>query len=191
MAAPTARERITGLVLAGGLGRRMGGADKGRLPWRGRPLAAHAIERLAPQVGALAISANRNTDAYAAFGVPVLADTLPGALGPLAGVLAGMRHAATPWLAVVPCDAPRFPADLVARLAAGRGDAPLAYARAGRTHPVFCLVPTALADALERSLVAGDRRVERWLQASGGVAVDFDDAAAFANLNTPENLDAD
>ncbi|WP_164962111.1 molybdenum cofactor guanylyltransferase MobA [Rubrivivax sp. JA1026] len=182
------RDEVTGLVLAGGLGRRMGGVDKGLLAWQGRPLAQHALQRLAPQVGALAVSANRHLDTYAGFGVPVLTDTLPGSLGPLAGLLAGLRHARTRWLAVVPCDAPYFPVDLVARLAAGLGGAPIGYARAARTHPVFCLVDTALAETLEAALAGGERRVEHWLRASGGVAVDFDDEAAFANFNTPETL---
>ncbi|MBK1615430.1 molybdenum cofactor guanylyltransferase MobA [Rubrivivax gelatinosus] len=190
-AAPIARDDITGLVLAGGLGRRMGGADKGLLDWQGRPLAAHALARLAPQVGTLALSANRNSEAYAAFGVPVLADLLPGALGPLAGLLAGLRHARTRWLAVVPCDAPRFPVDLVARLAAGRAGAAVVYARAARTHPVFCLVDTTLAATLEQALARGERRVEGWLRAQGGIAVDFDDETAFANFNTPESLHDD
>lgn len=182
------RDELTGLVLAGGQGRRMGGADKGLLAWQGRPLALHALERLAPQVGALAVSANRHLEVYAGFGVPVLADTLPGSLGPLAGLLAGMRHARTRWLAAVPCDAPFFPVDLVARLAGGRGDAKIVYARAARTHPVFCLVDTALADTLQASLAGGERRVEHWLRTMGGVAVDFDDETAFANFNTPETL---
>jgi len=186
--AAISRDEVSGLVLAGGLGRRMGGADKGLIAWQGRPLALHALERLAPQVGTLAVSANRHLEVYAGFGVAVLADTLPGSLGPLAGLLAGMRHARTRWLAVVPCDAPYFPADLVARLAAGRGDAPIGYARAARTHPVFCLVDTALADTLQASLAGGERRVEHWLRTMGGVAVDFDDEAAFANFNTPETL---
>lgn len=182
------RDEVSGLVLAGGLGRRMGGVDKGLVTWNGRPLALHALERLAPQVVTLAVSANRNLDIYAGFGVPVLTDTLPGSLGPLAGLLAGMRQARTRWLAVVPCDAPLFPVDLVARLAAGRGDAPIGYARAARTHPVFCLVDTALAETLQASLDGGERRVEHWLRTMGGVAVDFDDEAAFANFNTPETL---
>ena len=189
------RAHITGLVLAGGRGSRMGGADKGLQPLHGRPLAQHAIERLRPQVGPLRISANRNADAYAALGVPVLADTVPDQPGPLAGMLAGLAACATPWLAVVPCDVPRFPADLVARLGAGlqAAGAELAIAVTldggqHRAHPVFCLLPAALRDDLAAALARDERRVLQWMRHHRCAEVLFDDAAAFTNANTGDDL---
>lgn len=192
-----AREAVTGVVLAGGLGRRMGadrdGDDKGLRTFRGRALAAHAIERLAPQVGPLAISANRNPTAWRTFGLPVWADRLEGFAGPLAGLHAGMANASTPWLATVPCDAPFLPRDLVARLSAAvlAADAQVALARAGgRTHPVFALVERGLRAHLEAFLEGGGRKVADWCGSLRAVEVPFDDAAAFLNLNTAEELAA-
>jgi molybdopterin-guanine dinucleotide biosynthesis protein A len=197
MPAPAA-DAVTGLVLAGGRGARMGGLDKGLQAWHGRPLAAHVVARLAPQVASVMISANRNAAAYAALAARVLADEQPGFPGPLAGILAGLRAAPTPWLAVVPCDAPRLPADLVARLAAGLRDG-AAGAVARRTHadgrqrlePVCCLLATALADDLAAALAAGERRAAAWV-ARHAAPVDFDrpgDADAFANFNTLAELE--
>ncbi|MFT4266735.1 MAG: molybdenum cofactor guanylyltransferase MobA [Xenophilus sp.] len=193
-------EHITGLVLAGGLGTRMGGADKGLVDWQGRPLAAHALERLRPQVGALAVNANRHPDAYAAFGVPVWADPVPGHPGPLAGFLAGLTHCRTEWLLTVPCDTPRFPPDLARRLgqAALERGARIATAAAAeggamRPQPVFCLMHASLREALARHLAGGGRRVGQWATACGGVTVPFDrpgDAGGFANVNTPQDLRA-
>ncbi len=189
MAAPT-REAITGLILAGGRGQRLGGVDKGLQPWRGTPLVDHALARLVPQVREVLVSANRNEADYAARGVRVLADASDDFPGPLAGVLAGLRAASTPWLAVVPCDSPRLPVDLFARLAAGVGDASGAVVLRERLEPVCCLLSTALADDLERYLADGGRKVEGWV-ARHAVPVKFDrpeDAEAFANVNTPEDL---
>ncbi len=189
MAAPT-REAITGLILAGGRGQRLGGVDKGLQPWRGTPLVDHALARLVPQVREVLVSANRNAADYAARGVRVLADASDDFPGPLAGVLAGLRAASTPWLAVVPCDSPRLPVDLFARLAAGVGDASGAVVLRERLEPVCCLLSTALADDLERYLADGGRKVEGWV-ARHAVPVKFDrpeDAEAFANVNTPEDL---
>ena len=104
---------VTGIVLAGGMGRRMGGVDKGLVELEGRPLVAHVLARLAPQVGALLINANQNRERYAAFGHPVVPDEVGGFAGPLAGLHAGMTHAATPYVATVPCDSPFLPPDLV------------------------------------------------------------------------------
>jgi len=196
MAAPPSRDSITGLILAGGRGQRMGGLDKGLQPWRGRPLVDHAIARLAPQVGALMISANRNAAAYAARAAQVLADASGDFPGPLAGVLAGLRAARTPWVAVVPCDAPQLPLDLVERLAQGLGEGRAAVVQrdlgaAGvRLEPVCCLLSTALADDLAAYLAEGGRKVEGWL-ARHATPVRFDrpgDAAAFVNINTPGDL---
>jgi len=193
MAEAPARDGITGLVLAGGRGQRLGGVDKGLQPWRGRPLVDHALARLAPQVCELMISANRNTGDYAARAARVLADASDDFPGPLAGILAGLRACPTPWLAVVPCDSPQLPADLVARLAHALGDAPGAVVQRGaRMEPVCCLLSTALADDLERYLAEGSRKVEGWLSRHAR-PVPFDrpeDAAAFANVNTPADLES-
>ena len=189
MAGPS-RADITGLVLAGGRGQRLGGVDKGLQPWRGTPLVDHALARLAPQVGEVLVSANRNAADYASRGVRVLGDASDDFPGPLAGILAGLRAASTPWVAVVPCDSPRLPLDLVARLAEGLGDASGAVVHRGRLEPVCCLLSTALADDLERYLGEGGRKVEGWV-ARHAVPVVFDrpdDADAFANVNTPEDL---
>ncbi len=195
----TPRPDITGLVLAGGRSRRMGGADKGLQRLDGQPLAAHALQRLRPQVGPLMLSANRHPADYAALGVPVWPDTLPDHPGPLAGLLAGLTHCRTPWLVSVPCDCPRFPADLVARLAAVReaeGTAlAVAASREGpgedapvRLHPVFCLLGAGLVDSLADSLARGERRVSQWVARQRASVVVFDDASAFANVNTPDDL---
>ena len=194
---------ITGLVLAGGLGTRMGHGDKGMLPLHGQALARHVLQRLAPQVGQLAISANAHADDYARFGLPVWRDALPGQLGPLAGLHSGMRHATTPYLLTVPCDSPLLPPDLAARLAAGLidNDADLAIAvteeldeatgqLVRRPHPVFCLVKTSALPQLEAYLAAGERRMRTWHGPLTLAEVLFHDGSAFGNVNTPEDLAA-
>lgn len=190
------RAAITGIVLAGGLGRRMGadggGTDKGLRTFRGRPMAAHVIERLAPQVGTLAINANRNLDAWRRFGAPVFADEVEDFAGPLAGLHAAMAHAVTPWIVTAPCDSPFLPADLVARLARAlaQADAQLAVARTGeQPHPVFALVDRSLRAHLEAFLASGRRRIDAWYAPLRVVEVDFDDEAAFRNINTAEELE--
>jgi len=185
---------VSGLVLAGGRALRMGGVDKGLQPYLGRPLVDHAIERLAPQVSDVLVSANRNADEYAKRRVRVLADASADFPGPLAGMLAGLRAARTPWLAVVPCDSPALPLDLVERLAAGRGEASAAVVERadGRLEPVCCLLSTTLADDLADALARGDRKVEAWLLRHAA-RVRFDapgDDAAFANFNTLAELGA-
>lgn len=189
------KEQITGLVLAGGRGTRMGGVDKGLQTFQGVPLAQHALQRLAPQVGALMVNANRHLDAYAAMGVPVHADALAEYPGPLAGLAAGLAHCGTPWLASVPCDSPNFPADLVARLAeaVAREQAEIALAAciedgALRLQPVFCLVDVRLRPSLLAYLQSGQRKVERWAAQHRSVQVLFDDATAFFNANTLADL---
>ena len=189
------RERITGLILAGGRGSRMGGADKGLQNHLGMPLALHALLRLAPQVGAVMINANRNLGAYESFGVPVWPDPLADYAGPLAGFLAGLEHCETEWLVTVPCDTPAVPEDLVARLAAGAAaaDAPVALTRTledgvAQTHPVFCLMRASLLESLVRFTQGGGRKIDRWTTSVGAVEVPFDDPAAFFNANTPDEL---
>jgi molybdenum cofactor guanylyltransferase len=197
MSAVPAREAITGLILAGGRGQRLGGVDKGLQPWRGLPLVDHALARLAPQVREVMISANRNAPAYASRVTRVLADASDDFSGPLAGILAGLRAAATPWVAVVPCDSPCLPLDLVERLVLGLAGASGAVVRrangdgALRLEPVCCLLSTALADDLARHLAEGGRKVEGWLSRHA-TPVLFErpgDDAAFANINTLADLE--
>lgn len=196
MDAPGSRDDITGLVLAGGRGSRMGGVDKGLQLLHGVPLAGHALQRLAPQVGPLLLNANRHLDRYAAFGVPLLSDDQPlDYAGPLAGIAAALRACRTPWLAVVPCDSPRFPADLVARLcaAAAKAGAPAAMAScdddgAMRAQPAFCLLHGSLARPLAAALGAGTRKLGGWLREQHCAVASFDDAAAFANINHADEL---
>lgn len=192
-----ARNDITGLVLAGGRGSRMGGADKGLQTWQGRPLAKHALLRLAPQVGPMMISANRNLAAYRSMGVPVWPDPLPDYAGPLAGWLAGLEHCETRYLVTVPCDTPNFPPDLVERLAEAleREGAEIAMAAAPedgvvRTQPVFCLLEAGLIESLVRYLHEGGRKVYRWTAQHRCAAAVFPDAGAFFNANTAEELRA-
>ncbi|KAA1003936.1 molybdenum cofactor guanylyltransferase MobA [Paraburkholderia panacisoli] len=194
------REQITGLLLAGGRGMRMGGVDKGLQTLHGEPLAAHVLRRLAPQAGALVISANRHPDTYAALGAPfgaaIVADTLPGFPGPLAGLLAGLRASATPYLLSAPCDSPWLPADLAARLAhaLNANQADIATATTvdadGNTslHPVFALLRTGLADDLSEFLDAGERKVRAWYARHRTVEVVFTDERAFYNANSLQEL---
>lgn len=193
---------ITGLVLAGGRGQRMGGVDKGLQSLHGQPLAAHVLARLAPQTGALLISANRNAETYAALGAPwqarVLADTLPDFPGPLAGLLAGLREARTGWLLSAPCDSPWLPADLAARFmeAALARNADIVTATttdaAGEVslHPVFALIRTSLADDLAAYLAAGERKVRAWYARHTAAEVAFSDERAFYNINSLQDLAA-
>jgi molybdopterin-guanine dinucleotide biosynthesis protein A len=189
------RDDITGLVLAGGRGTRMGGVDKGLQTHLGMPLALHAMLRLAPQVGHVMINANRNLGAYESFGVPVWPDALPDFAGPLAGFLAGLEHCETPWLATVPCDTPDFPHDLVARLsehveAGGAEMAVAACDEAGalRPQPVFCLMQASLIESLVRFTQDGGRKIDRWTALHRVVEVPFPEARAFFNANTLEEL---
>jgi molybdenum cofactor guanylyltransferase len=183
---------ITGVILAGGEARRMGGNDKGLLALRGRPMIAYTLESLRPQVDTLLISANRNMDRYAEFGFPVVGDTLTGFHGPLAGIYSAMRAAGTPLIATVPCDAPFLPPDLVRRLGAALRDTgtDIAVAHNGeRMQPVFALLRRELADALERFLARGERKIDRWYAEHRTTIVDFSDApATFINVNTPDEV---
>lgn len=180
-----ATERIAAVVLAGGRGRRMGGADKGLVEYRGRPLVEWVLAALSPQVGELVISANRNLDAYAAYGHRVLPDTLPDYPGPLAGVLAALDGVTASWLLVAPCDTPYLPADLALRLleAARRENAVLAVAADPvRVHHSCFIVRTDQRDALAAFLARGERAVRHWQAGLASVTVCFD-AAGFANVN--------
>jgi molybdopterin-guanine dinucleotide biosynthesis protein A len=186
---------ITGVVLAGGRGSRMGGVDKGLQPHLGMPLAMHALLRLAPQVGEVMINANRNLGAYESMGAPVWPDALPDYPGPLAGFLAGLEHCETPYLASVPCDSPLFPEDLVERLAAAlvAADAELAMAATLedgelRLQPVFCLMRTGVLESLVRFTTSGRRKIDAWTATLRTATATFDDARAFANANTAAEL---
>ncbi|HTY02213.1 MAG TPA: molybdenum cofactor guanylyltransferase MobA [Rhodocyclaceae bacterium] len=189
--APASHSRITGLILAGGLGRRMGNVDKGLEPFRGRTLVESVIERFRPQVATLIISANRNLERYRACGFPVVPDRDGDFAGPLAGLQAGLAACATPLLATAPCDSPFLPADLVARLLAAltESGAPVAVARCdGHLQPVFLLVRREAAASLDRHLAGGERKAESWLVSIGATAADFPDPRAFTNFNTRDAL---
>ena len=190
-------DTITGLILAGGQGARVGGADKGLLELHGLPLVEHALGRLAPQVSSVMINANRNLDRYRALVPRVLSDAPGGAerfRGPLAGIHAGLAHAPTAWVAVVPCDAPQLPRALVARLADAvnsRG-ALAACARAGgRLQSVFCLLHTSLVASLAAYIKGGGRAVHPWLAEVGAVPVDFEDTTGFRDISTADVLAGD
>ncbi|HXF77719.1 MAG TPA: molybdenum cofactor guanylyltransferase MobA [Usitatibacter sp.] len=183
---------VTGVVLAGGQGSRMGGTDKGLQPFRGRPMVAHVIERLAPQVDELLINANRNLDEYGRFGHPVIADEIAGFAGPLAGFERGLAHARGALVMTAPCDSPFLPTDLVARLReALEGErAELAVAKTGdQAHPVFSLMSREVRESLVEFLRGGQRKIDRWYGQLHVVEVAFDDEAdAFLNINTREEL---
>ena len=195
---------ITGVILAGGLSRRMGGGDKGLRELGGKPMLAHVIERLAPQVGRLVINANGDPQRFAAFGLPVVADTVEGFAGPLAGILAGMRWSASHasearWIVTAPGDSPLLPLDLVQRLTAaleGNTNRIALVQTGGVLHPVVGLWPVSLAGDLERELAQGVRKVLHWTDRHGTVPVAFPmsridgaEVDPFFNANTPEELE--
>jgi molybdopterin molybdotransferase len=192
----TEQASISGLILAGGRGTRMGQVDKGLQPFRGKTMAAHVLERLRPQVAQVAINANQNLATYAAFGVPVWPDDLAGFAGPLAGMATGMRRCQTEYLLTAPCDSPFLPPDLAARLLAAlqAQDADLAFAvtrelgQRPQPHPVFCLVKAALLPVLSQYLAEGGRRMDGWYKDLKAVEVPFEDADAFRNINTLDEL---
>ena len=189
-------EQMTGLILAGGRAQRMGGIDKGLIPFLSKPLIESAIQRLGSQVGPILINANRNITKYASYGHPVIMDEAPDFSGPLAGFAAGLKVCATPYLLTAPCDSPLLPTNLGIKLATEmtRGDFQLVYASTKETdgkvwaQPVFCLMRTDLQEPLEVFLQKGDLKIDRWFKELRSSTVVFDDAQAFANVNTPEEL---
>jgi molybdenum cofactor guanylyltransferase len=185
-----AKPSITGLILAGGRGTRMGTVDKGLQPFRGKPMVAHVIERLTPQVDEVLINANQNLDVYEGFGLRVIADEIGGFAGPLAGFERGLSHAKHELVVTAPCDSPFLPDDLVARLftALKAQDAELAVAKTrDQAHPVFCLMLRSVLPSLRAFLQRGERKIDLWYASHRVVEVNFDDEEdAFRNINTLE-----
>ena len=190
-------ENITAVILAGGLGRRMGGLDKGLQLIHGKPMVQHVMNRLQPQVGKVLINANRHLDDYKGFGVPICSDSISGYVGPLAGIHAALLQTNTPYLVSVPCDSPLLPNDLVSRLsvAVSEHNADAAVVVTGdseqrQRHPVFLLLKSDLRSSLEHYLNNGGRKVDDWLASLNCVDVLFEDETAFTNVNTPEDIQA-
>ena len=189
-------DQITGLILAGGRAQRMGGIDKGLIPFHNKALIESAIARLSSQVGSILINANRNVTKYASYGYAVIPDETPDFSGPLAGFSAGLKTCNTPYLLTSPCDSPLLPIDLGIKLGAEmeRGDFQLVYASSKETdgkiwaQPVFCLMHANLQESLNAFLQKGDLKIDRWFKEVRSSTVVFDDPQAFANVNTPEEL---
>jgi len=186
---------ITGLIVAGGRGSRMGSVDKGLQVFRGASLIQHVMQRFAPQVQTLLINANQNLDIYEGFGVPILPDAILGFAGPLAGLQTGLIHSTTPYLAMVPCDSPFLPNDLVQRLRTGleEGAADLSVVITGdvlrhQVHPVFCLMKATVLPELTSFLQSGERKMQDWIASLNIAKVHFPDDAAFRNINTLDDL---
>jgi len=191
-------EHITGLILAGGRAQRMGGIDKGLISFHNKPLIDSTINRLKQQVGPILINANRNITKYAGYGYPVIMDETPDFSGPLAGFSAGLKACKTQYILSAPCDSPLLPLDLASRMAneIEQGDYQLVYASSKEANgkvwaqPVFCLMRANLQDSLDLFLQKGDLKIDRWFKELRSSTVVFDDAQAFANVNTPEELKA-
>ena len=189
-------EQITGLILAGGRAQRMGGIDKGLIPFHQKPLIETTIQRLKTQVGPILINANRNITKYAVYGYPVIMDETPDFSGPLAGFLMGLKNCKTPYLLTTPCDSPLFPEDLATKLASEleQANLDLVYASSKEAdgkvwaQPVFCLMRANLQDSLISFLDKGDLKIDRWFKELKSGTVIFDNTQAFANANTPEEL---
>jgi molybdopterin-guanine dinucleotide biosynthesis protein A len=183
---------VTGVILAGGQGRRMGGVDKGLKPLRGKPMVAWVLERFAPQVDEVLINANQNLPTYGSFGYRVIPDEIGGFAGPLAGLHRGLSEARHDLVATVPCDSPFLPADLIARLHGAwiANNADLAVAKTGdQPHPVFCLCRKGVLSSLTQFLSGGGRKIDAWYSGLKVVEVLFDDnPGAFSNINTEEEL---
>jgi molybdopterin-guanine dinucleotide biosynthesis protein A len=181
---------VSGIVLAGGQGRRMGGVDKGLQLLRGKPMIEWVLERLAPQVSELIVNANQNLEIYEKYGHRVVPDEIAGFAGPLAGLHAGLKAASNPLVVTVPCDSPFLPEDLVRRLSAFLKNHDLAVAKTGdQPHPVFALMKRQVRENLEAFLAAGGRKIDAWYAALKVVEVSFDDEAdAFRNINTLDEL---
>lgn len=189
-------EHITGLILAGGRAQRMGGIDKGLIPFHCKPLIESAISRLKPQVSTILINANRSITKYAHYGYPVLMDETPDFSGPLAGFAVGLKHCKTPYLLTSPCDSPLLPDDLAEKMAAEleNNNLELVFASSKEedgkiwAQPVFCLMKSHLQDSLDTFLSKGELKIDRWFKELRSGTVVFENPQAFANVNTPEEL---
>ena len=191
-------QQITGLILAGGRAQRMGGIDKGLIPFHGKPLIESAINRLKPQVSTILINANRSITKYSHYGYLVLMDETPDFSGPLAGFSVGLKHCKTPYLLTSPCDSPLLPSDLAEKMVTeleGK-NLELVYASSKEddgkiwAQPVFCLMKSSLQDSLHAFLSKGDLKIDHWFTELRSGTVVFESAQAFANINTPEELTA-
>ncbi len=180
----------SGVILAGGKARRMGGADKGLIPFAGRPLITYAIDLLRPLCREIYLNVNRSHKEYGAFGLPLLGDAIGGFAGPLAGVLAALEASETPYLLVIPCDAPALTAEILMGLLKEVAEgAEISVASDGtRLHPVVMALQKGLAGSLRGYLEAGGRKIDRFLERHRTAVVQFSDREAFVNLNTPEEL---
>lgn len=185
---------VAGLILAGGRARRMGGEDKGLIALAGRPMVEHVLERFEPQVDEVLINANRNSEHYGRYGHRVVADVIGDYSGPLAGMLTAMLTVDQPWLAVVPCDSPLLPTDLVERLfrSVQAESADIAVAHDGhRLQPVIALLNCSLRPDLRTFLDHGGRKIDTWYAQHRMVATDLSDhPEAFVNINTPDEREA-
>ncbi|MGI9265552.1 MAG: molybdenum cofactor guanylyltransferase MobA [Gammaproteobacteria bacterium] len=189
----SSKDQITGLVLAGGQGSRLGGQDKGLIELNGRPMIEHVLSRLSPQVGKVFINANRNMESYGGYGCEVISDSHTGFQGPLAGMASGLQHSTSKYLLCVPCDSPLLLANLADRLleACSQQTARIAIPHDGnRTHPVFALIDCSLRGSLGDYLAGGDRKIDRWMSQHQMITVDFSDAPeCFSNVNTEDDLE--
>jgi len=188
------RSLVTGVILAGGRGSRMGGVDKGLRLLRGKPMVEWVIERFAPQVDEILVNANQNPEAYARLGYRVIPDEITGFAGPLAGLHRGLSEAAHELVATVPCDSPFLPRNLIARLKAALevAKSEVAVAKTGeQPHPVFCLCRRNVLPGLSKFLAEGGRKIDAWYAQLKVVEVPFDDQPdAFSNINTDDELRA-
>ena len=187
---------ITAVILAGGKGRRLEGQDKGLVPYKGKTLIKHVIERIQPQVSTIVINANRNQEIYTAYGYPVISDDMSNFQGPLAGFATAMKRVKTDYIITLPCDGPSLPLDLVSRMliklnAFSDISNCIAVAHDGEwLQPVYAFIPVALIDSLEEFLAKGGRKIDLWYAKHDLVLVDFSDQAdAFFNINKKEQLD--
>lgn len=183
--------QTTGVILAGGQGRRMNGVDKGLVKFSGRPMVSWVIDTLRPCVSEILINANRNQSLYERFGARVVADSLQGFQGPLAGFEAGMSQAKTEWVYTCPCDSPLQPQGLLPhlwqQLQSHGGDIGMAH-DGHRSHPVFCLLKVELLDSLRDYLSSGERKIDRWFERHNLLSVDCSEyAAGFVNINTEDD----
>ncbi|MEE9445529.1 MAG: molybdenum cofactor guanylyltransferase MobA [Cocleimonas sp.] len=195
------KKRITAVILAGGKGRRLEGQDKGLVPYKGKALIQHVIERIQPQVGHIVINANRNHEKYASYGYPVISDEMSDFQGPLAGFATAMKTVQTDYIVTLPCDGPSLPLDLVSRMISklnlfeinSKSDNTncIAVAHDGDwLQPVHALIPVALIDSLEAFLANGDRKIDLWYAQHEMLLVDFSDQpSAFFNINKKEQLE--